>query len=271
MELNGVGVASNLRAFRLGRLLAHDPDQIADLLKVDEPSRAALLEGKLAAAQQQSIAELIEQRANDLSRYQNRRLAKRYRKLVTRVAQAEKDSTAGMHGLAQAAARYYYQLLAIKDEYEVARLYSDGDFKRELTQTFSGDYQLRFHLAPPLFSRRDPQSGELLKREYGPWMQPVLKGLAGMRWLRGTPLDIFAYTAERKAERGLIRDYQQLVDEVIEGLNHDNHPLAVELLTLPEEIRGFGHVKEANMAKVKQHWQTLIETWRFPAEESAAA
>jgi len=233
--------------------------------------QAALIEGQFATASQQSLPALVEQMATELTRYQNRRLAKRYRKLVERVEQAEKNSTAGMNGLALAAARYYYKLLAIKDEYEVARLYTDGSFAKQLEETFTGDYQLRFHLAPPLLARRDKQTGELQKREFGSWMMPLLKATAAMRGLRGTPLDVFAYTAERKEERQLIKEYQQLVDEVIEGLNHDNHPLAVELLSLPEQIRGYGHVKEASLLEVRQRWQQLIEAWRFPAERSAAA
>jgi len=190
---------------------------------------------------------------------------------VQRVEQAEKDSAAGMQGLALAAARYYYKLLAIKDEFEVARLYTDGSFAEQLAETFTGDYQLRFHLAPPLLAKRDKQSGELQKREFGSWMMPLLKVTAALRGLRGTPLDIFGYTAERKQERQLIKDYQQLVAEVIGGLHHDNHPLAVELLSLPEQIRGYGHVKEANLEQVKERWQQLIESWRFPEEKAAAA
>jgi len=271
IELNGVGVAINLRVFRLGRLLVHAPDQIAGLIKVGASDQAALLEGKFATSSEQSLSELVEQMAAELTRYQNRRLAKRYRKLVQRVEQAEKDSAAGMQGLALAAARYYYKLLAIKDEFEVARLYTDGSFAEQLAETFTGDYQLRFHLAPPLLAKRDKQSGELQKREFGSWMMPLLKVTAALRGLRGTPLDIFGYTAERKQERQLIKDYQQLVAEVIGGLHHDNHPLAVELLSLPEQIRGYGHVKEANLEQVKERWQQLIESWRFPEEKAAAA
>ena len=271
IELNGVCVAINLRVFRLGRLLVHAPDQVASLIKVGASEQAALLEGKFATTSEQSLPELVEQMAAELTKYQNRRLAKRYRKLVERVEQAEKKSAAGMQGMALAAARYYYKLLAIKDEYEVARFYTDGSFARQLAETFSGDYQLRFHLAPPLLARRDKQTGELQKREFGAWMMPVLKVTAAMRGLRGTPLDIFAYTAERKEERRLIKEYQQLVDEVMKDLNHDNHPLAVELLSLPEQIRGYGHVKEASLHEVRARWQQLIETWRFPAEKSVAA
>ncbi|MEL0081642.1 MAG: indolepyruvate ferredoxin oxidoreductase family protein, partial [Gammaproteobacteria bacterium] len=271
IELNGVGVEVNLRVFRLGRALAHAPDKVASLLEVSGGEQAALIKGEFASASEQSLAEVTERMAAELKSYQNGRLAKRYRKLVERVEQAEKQSAPGMQGLALAAARYYYKLLAIKDEYEVARLYTDGSFARQLEENFSGDYELRFHMAPPILAKRDPASGELQKREFGPWMMPALKLLARLRPVRGTPLEIFGRTAERRQERQLIRDYQQLVDEVLAGLNHDNHPLAVELLSLPEQIRGYGHVKEANLGEVKQRWQQLLQSWRFPEEKSAAA
>ena len=271
IELNGVGVANNLRVFRMGRLLAHDPAKVAELLAVDEPTRAALIEGQFKDTVPVSLAEVVDQMAAELSRYQNKRLAKRYRKLVKQVEEAENSSAAGMTGLALAAARYYYKVLAIKDEYEVARLYADAGFEKQLADTFTGDYQLRFHLAPPLLSKRNEQTGELQKREFGAWMLPVFKTLSRLKGLRGTPLDLFGYTQERKAERQLIKDYQQLVAEVVKGLNHDNHPLALELLSLPEQVRGYGHVKDASLAEVNQRWQQLVQNWRFPDEKLTAA
>lgn len=271
IELNGTAVALNQRVFRLGRLLAHDPDQVAALISLSENEQSSLLQGELVPVKEHSLESLVESLATELKGYQNGRLARRYRKLVQRVEQAEKESAAGMQGLALAAARNYFKLLAIKDEYEVARLYTDGRFQQQLEQTFSGDYQLRFHMAPPIIAKRDAKSGELQKREFGGWMLSLLKLLPRLKALRGTPFDLFGRTAERKMERQLIRDYQQLVDEIVSGLNHDNHGLAVELLSLPEQIRGFGHVKERNVEQVKSRWQRLLEAWRFPAEQKSVA
>lgn len=277
IELNGVAVANNLRIFTLGRLLAHDPDQLGRLLELNAADSSYLLQGESQTesagddAPDQPLAARVATKAADLRSYQNRRLAKRYQKQIDRVMSAEKESAAGMRGLALAVADNYYKVLAIKDEYEVARLFTDGSFEKQLQANFSGDYELKFNLAPPLLARRDAETGQLQKREFGGWMLSAMKILAANRWLRGTPLDVFARTDERKAERQLIRDYEQLIDELVVGLNHDNHALAVELATLPEGVRGYGHIKEANLAAVKVRWQELIDAWRFPAEKSAAA
>ena len=126
-------------------------------------------------------------------------------------------------------------------------------------------------MAPPLFARRDKETGHLRKNTYGPWMFPLLKILAGLRFLRGTPFDPFGYTAERKREMALIRQYEQTLQEILEGLTHENHPLAVEILSLPQLIRGFGHVKERNQDAADRRLQELMAAWRRPEERKNVA
>ena len=158
-----------------------------------------------------------------------------------------------------AVARNYHKLLAYKDEYEVARLYTDGAFREALEQQFEGDYSLSFHLAPPLLARRHPDTGRLMKREFGPWVLKAFGVLAKLRFLRGTPLDLFGYTAERRMERQLIADYEKRIDGLLRQLNADNQDVAAEIAGLPEFIRGFGHVKELNLAAVRRREAELLE------------
>ncbi len=174
-------------------------------------------------------------------------------------------------GLATAAARYYFKLLAYKDEYEVARLYSDPAFLRNLRDQFEGDFKLQVHLAPPLLAADDPDGGPPRKRAYGPWVFSAFQLLAGLKILRGTPFDPFGYGADRRGERQLIRDYETLVEELLLGLDQDNHGLAVELAGIPEQIRGYGHVKTAHLKDAKAREAQLLEAWRHPAPARSAA
>jgi len=160
--------------------------------------------------------------------------------------------------LAIAVARYYFKLMAYKDEYEVARLYSDGEFVKKVSAQFEGDWKLHFHLAPPLFARRDKQ-GHLIKRSYGPGMLRVFGMLAKWRRLRGTKLDVFGYTAERRAERELIREYRETMTAILSKLNRGNLDRAVALASVPEEIRGYGHVKEAAMERAGKVREELLK------------
>jgi indolepyruvate ferredoxin oxidoreductase len=208
---------------------------------------------------------------DDLTAYQNSTYAARYRALVERVEQAEKSRARGMTGLADAVARNFYKLMAYKDEYEVARLYTDGEFLAKLRETFAGDTRLRLNLAPPLLARRDPATGELQKREYGEWMLTAMRGLAKLKFLRGSLLDPFGYTAERRMEQRLINDYERTVDALLASLDHDNHALAVEIASLPQQMRGFGHIKEANVAKTKALEAELLARFRAPRQERVAA
>jgi indolepyruvate ferredoxin oxidoreductase len=168
-------------------------------------------------------------------------------------------------------ARNYAKLLAYKDEYEVARLYAEAAFAAGLNQQFEGDYRLKFHLAPPLFSKRDPKTGHLIKQEFGPWMLPAFKLLAKLKFLRGTRLDLFGYTAERRRERALIGEYETLVAELLDGLSPANHALAVKLAAIPDDIRGYGHVKDAHLEKAKRKEAELLAQWRHPEPLTQAA
>ena len=214
---------------------------------------------------------MVERRRNFLTAYQNAAYARRYTALVERVRQAEADKAPGRSGLATAAARYYFKLLAYKDEYEVARLYSDPGFLRNLRDQFEGDFKLQVHLAPPLLSAADPDGGPPRKRAYGPWIFSVFRLLSELKVLRGTPFDPFGYGADRRRERQLIRDYEGLVEELLSGLDQDNHGLAVELASLPEQVRGYGHVKEAHLKEAKAREAQLLEAWHHPAPAQSAA
>jgi indolepyruvate ferredoxin oxidoreductase len=161
--------------------------------------------------------------------------------------------------------------MAYKDEYEVARLYTDGAFLANLHQQFEGDFRLEFHLAPPLFASRDPATGELRKRGYSPWIFRAFKVLARLRRLRGTFLDVFGYTAERKAERRLIREYEATLKDIAATLTPDNHPFAIEVARVPEQIRGFGHVKQRNLGKASERQSALLEAFRNPPPAVAIA
>ena len=158
-------------------------------------------------------------------------------------------------------ARYYFKLMAYKDEYEVARLYTSGDFQKRIAQQFDGDYKLHFNLAPPLFSKRDAD-GHLVKQEYGPWIFTAFKLIKKLKFLRGGAFDVFGKTEERRMERQLITDYANTVEELLGKLDAGNVALAAEIASVPEHIRGFGHVKEAHFAKAKAREADLLARWR---------
>jgi indolepyruvate ferredoxin oxidoreductase len=254
IELNEAAVEANKRSFRWGRLAALDPAQVARLAiphAVPDSQRLS-----------QSLDETIARRAEFLAGYQNAAYAKRYTDLVVRVRAAEATKVAGSDALAAAVARGYFKLLAIKDEYEVARLYAETDFAARVAAQFEGDYKLSFHLAPPLTNKPDPVTGIAPKSTYGSWMMAAFRVLAKLRGLRGGPFDVFARTTHRRLERALIADYEKLVAELLERLAPHNHALAVELASLPETIRGYGHVKERNVAAAKAREAELLAAWR---------
>lgn len=163
-----------------------------------------------------------------------------------------------MNGFAKAVALNLARLMAYKDEYEVARLYTNGDFKRQLNQELEGDFRISAHMAPPFLSRRNT-SGEPAKRTFGPWIMPVLTILARMKRLRGTRLDPFGRTEERRAERKLIQEYEDTLHLLVTKLNHDNHALAVEIASLPDMIRGFGHVKLGSVTIAERRRAMLMK------------
>ena len=205
-----------------------------------------------------SLDEIIARRVAFLTDYQDAAYAKRYADLVGKVRSAEQAKVPGSTDLSEAVARYAFKLMAYKDEYEVARLYTSGEFKRRIEQQFDGDYKIHFHLAPPLLAKKNAQ-GQLMKREYGPWVFTAFKLMAKLRGLRGGTFDIFGYTEERKMERKLIADYFSTIDGLIGKLSGDNAKLAAEIASIPEHIRGYGHVKEAHLHKAKAREAELLK------------
>jgi indolepyruvate ferredoxin oxidoreductase len=210
-----------------------------------------------------SLDELIARRTAFLGDYQNAAYAKRYSDFVAKVRAAESAKAPGSTDLSEAVARYFFKLMAYKDEYEVARLYTSGDFRRRLEQQFEGDYKLHFHLAPPLLAKKNAK-GELVKREYGPWVFTAFGLLAKLRGLRGTALDVFGYTDERRTERALIGQYEATVSSLLERLDAGNVALAADIASIPEHIRGYGHVKHANLQAAKAREAELLAEWMNP-------
>jgi indolepyruvate ferredoxin oxidoreductase len=261
IELNGAAVDFNKQAFWWGRRAAFDLDAVRRIADGET--------GEEAVAD--DLDDLVRVRVAELTAYQSARYARRYAALVERVRTVERERAPGSTGFAEAVARSYFKLLAYKDEYEVARLYADGRFEESLRRQFDGPYTLTFHLAPPLFAKRDPVTGHLRKREYGPWVMAAFRRLARLKGLRGTPLDVFGYTAERREERRLIRDYQATVGELIAGLDRENHRLAGEIAGLPLRIRGFGHVKEKSIGEFRARQKVLIQAFHHPLPAVEAA
>jgi indolepyruvate ferredoxin oxidoreductase len=256
IEMNGEAVAMNQAAFRWGRRAALD---LAAVEKLVPPPAAQDDNRRLS----QSFDETVQRRVAFLADYQNAAYAERYRKRVEQVRAAEKTRAPGKQGLAEAVAHYLFKLMAYKDEYEVARLYTDGTFLKQVEQSFAGEnLRFEFHLAPPLLARRDKTTGEPKKMNFGPWMLKAFGIMKRFKFLRGTPLDIFGYTEERRTERRLIAEYEALLDEILQKLTPDNHPVAVGLAAIPEKIRGFGHVKARHLKAAKADEAALLEQFR---------
>ena len=264
IRLNGVAVALNLRAFRWGRLAASDPESVRAMARRARPEPAE-------APPSKTLEGVVERRVEDLTAYQDKKRAARYRELVERVRQIERERMPGRDRLSFAVARAYHKLLAYKDEYEVGRLYTDGRFLRELEARFEGPYRLEFSLAPPILGNRDPVTGRLLKRSFGPGTLALFRLLARFKFLRGTPFDPFGYTSERRRERRLIEDYEELIGEILEKLSPANHDGAVALAELPQTVRGFGHVKDAAIACAEERQAELLAEFRNPTSQASAA
>ena len=199
-----------------------------------------------------TLDEEIARRVSFLTGYQNAAYANRYKTLVDKVRATEQQKSPGFTSLAEAVARYAFKLMAYKDEYEVARLYTSGAFEKEIRETFDGDYKIHFNLAPPLFARKDPATGLPRKMKFGGWMWNAFALLAKFKFLRGTPFDLFGYTHERKTERKLVKDYEAWLQEMCGSLNGENHALAIAISSIPEKIRGYGHIKEGNVAAARK-------------------
>jgi indolepyruvate ferredoxin oxidoreductase len=255
IELNGVAVEANKAAFEWGRHAAHDWARVEALLA---PAQVVTLHKR------ETLDSLVARRVEFLTAYQDAAYARRYAELVEQVRATE--SPLGKTSLAEAVARNLFKLMAYKDEYEVARLHTETGFLERIAQQFEGDYKVHYHLAPPLLAKRNAK-GELVKRRYGPGMQLGFRLLARLRGLRGTALDLFGHTEERRTERALIAEYRACVQELLAGLSAGNHALALEIAAIPDQIRGYGHVKERNLAAARERWTALLARWRQPAAE----
>ena len=269
IELNGVQVEKNIAAFEWGRRAAYD---LASVRRAATPDGARDTGGATVVAlhTKKAVDALIDKRVAYLTAYQNEAYGKHYRALVDEVRRAERglDGDATQELLTETVARNLHKLMAYKDEYEVARLQSDPAFLARLQNQFEGEWKLNFHLAPPLLAKKDA-NGHLIKKRFGPWMLPAFRLVAKMKFLRGTALDLFGKTGERRTERTLIGEYEALVRELIGGLTAEKLPLAVELANLPDGIRGYGHVKENNLRAVRTKWNALLARWRSPGGGTA--
>jgi indolepyruvate ferredoxin oxidoreductase len=258
IKLNGIKVQQNEAAFDLGRLAAHAPERVRKLLPPERPPVRTM-----------SLDELIAHRERLLTDYQDPAYAARFRALVDAVRAAETRLGRG-EALTRAVATNLAKLMAYKDEYEVARLFTSTPWEKELKSAFSGDYKIRFNLAPPLIAAKDKRTGHLKKRAFGPWLKPVFTLLAKLKGLRGKPYDPFGWTAERREERALVREYEASVRRLLEGLGAHNHALAVEIASIPDAIRGYGHVKAAAIEKARPKEAKLWAKWTPEAPRAAA-
>ena len=251
MELNGVQVQNNHAAFEWGRRCAHDLAAVQALFAARQV---------IEIVKKPSVDELVKRRVEFLTGYQDAAYAERYRQAVERVRAAEAALGKGTP-LSEAVARYLFKLMAIKDEYEVARLHTDPAFARKIESMFEGDFKLVHHLAPPAIAKRNAK-GELVKQPFGPWVRKVFPLLARLKGLRGSALDVFGKTEERRMERQLLADYEACIAELLKNLNADKLPLAAEIARIPEEIRGYGHVKERHVKAARAKWDGLMVKWR---------
>lgn len=268
IELNAVAIPFNLSSFNWGRVAAHDPEQL----------QRALLSaggGQPAVTRLDRLADIVVHRSGELSAWQNSAYADRYRRVVDRIAGAERgiahaiDVQGGSERLATAVARYYYKLLAFKDEFEVARLYSLPAFREELERNFEGDFSLRFHLGAGPFARYVEGSDKPRKREVGSWILPVFGVLAKLRFLRGSFADPFRNSAERKLALASIAQYEADLGRIAAELNADRFDLAVEIASWPEHLRGYGHVRQAHAVRVAAERAELWQRWERISKENA--
>jgi indolepyruvate ferredoxin oxidoreductase len=257
IELNGEAVEMNQVAFHWGRRAACEPAAVEALIK---PAPEALSDARTLS---RSFEEMVARRVAYLTAYQNAAYATRYRRWVEETKAVEAARTPGKSGLADAVGRYLFKLMAYKDEYEVARLYADDSFTKQVSSELGGEHlRLYVHLAPPLLARADKLTGEPKKMTFGPWIFPLFRLLAKCKFLRGTAFDPFGYTAERRREHALVREYEMMLEEVLARLNPDNHDVAVALAAIPEKIRGFGHVKTRHLKAAKAEEAALLEQLR---------
>lgn len=257
IELNGTAVEMNKAAFGWGRKLAHDPAAVFDAAGLGEKAP-------------ETLDDMIDRRVAFLTDYQNAAYADRFRAIVDGVRQAEL-AAGGKESLTRTAAQGLFRLMAYKDEYEVARLYTDGSFNKSLNAAFDGDFKLTFHMAPPLLARRDKVTGHLRKREFGRWILPAFKILASMRGLRGTAFDPFGRTKERRTERAMIEEYITLLGSLTRGLCAEQLEKATAIAALILEVRGYGHIKDAAIARYREKLTAALNTRDSADPEMAPA
>ncbi|HTS23981.1 MAG TPA: indolepyruvate ferredoxin oxidoreductase family protein [Casimicrobiaceae bacterium] len=268
IKQSGVGVEQSLAAFRWGRMVVIDRDFVmAEIAKyspkVEKPQLSAAARAIVdSTGAQGETRRLLEVRVPDLIDYQDEAYARRYADVVKRVVAAEARAVPGQSALAEAAARYLYKLMAYKDEYEVARLHTDPAFLAQLDAMFKHGYTVKYNLAPPAISKRDPVTGHLIKQQFGPWMRSAFSMLRRFKGLRGGSLDYFGKTEERRHERQMIEDYIRELDEICANLSPANHAAAVALASIPDEIRGYGHVKEKSVADAKLLREQRLQAFR---------
>jgi indolepyruvate ferredoxin oxidoreductase len=261
IELNAVAVDNNKTAFEWGCRAAHNWPEVESLL-LSTQNPAQVIDFK----RRDTLEEVIAKRIAFLTAYQNAAYASKYVDFVEKVRHKEQilktDTPSKNLPLTEAVARNLFKLMAYKDEYEVARLHSDGTFEKKVATMFEGDYKLNYHLAPPLIAKKNDR-GELQKRQFGPWMLTSFKLLAKLKGLRGTAFDIFGKSAERRLERALIADYLGSMGSVLDKLSLENMqthmPIALDLARIPESIKGFGHVKDRNAAAARLKWDGLMK------------
>ncbi|MBB5207463.1 indolepyruvate ferredoxin oxidoreductase family protein [Chiayiivirga flava] len=271
IELNGAAIEMNRKAFAWGRLAVVDLDAVRDAAGMGAQKGGDVIALPLDDVRlSKTLDERITRRVEFLTDYQNADYAKRYSDLVAKVRNAEQQRVPGSTALSEAVTRYAFKLMSYKDEYEVARLQTSDVFKRQIEATFEGNYTIKHHLAPPLFAKKNAD-GQLVKKEYGAWVRPMFGMLAKLKFLRGTAFDVFGYTHERRTERQLIVDYFAQVDDLIAKLDAGNVALATQIASVPEHIRGYGHVKEAHLKKADTMRQELLAQWRAGSTQRAAA
>jgi indolepyruvate ferredoxin oxidoreductase len=257
IELNGEAVEMNQAAFHWGRRAACEPEAVEALIK---PAPDALSDARILS---HSFEEMVARRGAYLTAFQDAAYAARYRRCVEEVKALEAARAPGKSGLADAVGRYLFKLMAYKDEYEVARLYADVSFAKQVRSELGGEHlRLYVHLAPPLLARADKVTGEPKKMTFGPWIFPLFRLLAKFKFLRGTAFDPFGYTVERRRERALVREYEMMLEEVLARLSGANHHIAVALAAIPEKIRGFGHVKMRHLKAAKAEEAALLDQLR---------
>lgn len=257
IELNAVAVPANKRAFNWGRRFAAFPEEANKLLEKVRPS----------APEPDTLEEVIEKRVEFLTEYQSASYAKSYLDFVETVQDAEK-AVGRKRDLTNAVARNLFKLMSYKDEYEVARLYTNGEFERQIAETFEGDFTLKYNLAPPLIGFGRKPDGRPRKRAFGSWTLTLFRQLAKLRGIRGSRFDVFGYTSERRMERQLVSDYKETISDLLHRLDNDNHRFATALARIPEDIRGFGPVKELSINKAAEKKTDLLSQFMKPVSEA---